>query len=67
MKIKKHLQIASAFCIIESFLKIKAVCKAERQTAEINQYNPFFHINFIKNVIINKIELLKYILCTTNF
>nr|DAK91521.1 MAG TPA: hypothetical protein [Caudoviricetes sp.] len=28
------------FCIIESFLKIKAVCKAERYTAEINQYAP---------------------------
>lgn len=42
MKIKKHLQIASAFCIIESFLKIKAVRKADRETAEINQYNPSF-------------------------
>lgn len=42
MKIKKHLQIASAFCIIESFLKIKAVCKADRETAEINQYYPSF-------------------------
>nr|DAL59321.1 MAG TPA_asm: hypothetical protein [Caudoviricetes sp.] len=30
------------FCIIESFLKIKAVCKADRETAEINQYNPSF-------------------------
>lgn len=42
MKIKKALANCKCFCIIESFLKIKAVCKADRETAEINQYNPFF-------------------------